>query len=234
MATKVESTKPDFSERLTEFLGKNRTIIAVLSVVVVVGIIATLAVFQIQENRAEAAARAIELVEDEFERWSGLAPDDSARETSAEAIRQQVASVQSDYPRSYGELRSWHILALLEWELERYAESAAAFLMIPERFPESHLVAIALSGAASATEMAGNTGHAQELLERIVAGEGGPTVERGRALFNLGRLAEAEGNATRALQHYRELEEQFPRGNWTNLARNRIIQLTIDGVSTDT
>ena len=234
MATKVESTKPDFSQRLTEFLGRNRTFIAVLSVVVVVGIVATLAIFQIQENRDEAATRAIELVDENFQRWQELAPDDGERETLAEEIRQGVAAVRSDYPGSYGELRGLHILALLEWGLERYSDSTAAFMTIPERFPESHLVAIALSGAASAAELSGDVSQAQDFLERIVAGEGGPSVEQGRALFNLGRLAEQQGNPAGALQHYRDLEERFPRGSWTNLARNRIIRLTIEGVSTDT
>ena len=230
MSSKIPA-KPELSERIAAFFSHHRRILMILSVVLIVGVFAAIAIYQVQENRADRSARQAELLVQDFQRWqdSGDARDSAAEE----AIRADAASIQNDFSGTYGALRALHTLGRLEYELENYGAAREAFLEIVIRFPESHLVAIALAGAAAAAEEEGETALAREFLTRIADGEGEPSIEQGRALFNLGRLAEQAGDFTAALDYYQQLSDRFPSGNWTNLGRNRIIALTIEGVRSD-
>lgn len=229
-----ESTKEDFPTRIASFLSGHRTVLMIVGAILIVGIFGAVGAYQIVENRADRAARDAELLLQDWEAWQGAADDSDERSGLEESIRNRAASLQEDHQRSYGALRSWHVLASLEWQLGNYSDSRQAFEALASRFPESHLAPIALAGAAAAAEEAGDISGARELLLQLADGTAVPSAERRRALFNLGRLAEESGELPEALGFYNRLVDEFPSDNWTNLGRNRIIALTVQGVRGDT
>ncbi len=229
---------PTTAERLSSFLGNHRKFLLILGTVLVVGIFAAVVIFQVVDNRIEQAAREAELLVQDWERWTATAKEgeDSTSDLQdlESSIRTRAEGILADYSRSYGALRALQVLTQLEWKLDNYAAARDRSLEITERFPRSHLVGTALANAAAASEELGDVDEARSFLDRIVAGEGAPTAEKARALFNLGRLSELEEQPSRALQYYNRLVDDHPDSNWTNLGRNRIIWLTSQGVRADT
>jgi tetratricopeptide (TPR) repeat protein len=221
------------SHRIGAFLTRYRTVLLVVSIVIVGGIILAVGVYQLLERRAENAARSAELLEERWDEWRALPEEERAESPIVSDIRDTVAEIGAQYERSYGDLRARSILASLEWQLERYEEARSAYLSIADEFPRSHLAAISLAGAAAASENLGEIDRAREYLERIASGEGAPSSEMPRALFNLGRLAETDGDYDTALEYYNRLVDEYGGGSWTNLGRDRIIWLASQGLGTD-
>lgn len=226
---------PGFTDRLTTALSRYRRFLLWFGLALVIGVIGSVAIFQVLETRHETAAREAELIATDWEAWENTAADDTDRLSALESgIRTRASALLQDHPRSYGSLRTLHILAQLEWALGNHTASRDRALEIPNRFPDSHLVGTALTIAAAAAEESGDLEEAREYLRRIATGEGAPTAEAPRALFNLGRLSEATEAFSEALDYYNQLIDEHPTSNWTNLGRNRIIHLTSQGVAADT
>ncbi|MCG8480040.1 MAG: tetratricopeptide repeat protein [Spirochaetales bacterium] len=228
--------RSSFSDRLNVFLSHHRTTLLVLSVIVIVGIVATVVIAQLSNNRAERGALAAEQIEELWGEWQASRPSSEEEEISPEtaaleeSLRAAIAGTIEELPRRYGALRGRFVLGELEWELGNFDAARGAFLAVAEEHPDSHLAAIALFSAAAAAENAGDPDAATTIYGRIVAGEGDPNAEVAHALFNLGRIAEAQGDADLALDYYNRLIDEHGGSTWTNLGRNRIIWLTSRGV----
>lgn len=223
--------KQSLSHRVGEFLHRYRMALLVSSVVLVGGIIVAVAVYQYLDNRAERAARAVELVQERYEEYEALSDEEKPESSLPEEIRGEIAAIRDRYRGSYGDLRSRHILASLEWELENYGDARDLYLSIVDDFPRSHLVGVSLAAAAAASEIEGDVDTARELLLRLADGEGLPNAEQARALFNLGRLAESSEDWRSAHDFYRRLVDEHGQSSWTNLGRDRIIWLTSQGLA---
>jgi TolA-binding protein len=83
--------------------------------------------------------------------------------------------------------------------------------------------------AAVAAENAGETDRALQLLQRVVDEYDDESAETPRALFSIARIHEQSDEVARAADTYRQLIDSYPASSWTNLARNRIISLTVQG-----
>jgi tetratricopeptide (TPR) repeat protein len=223
------------AEKLSAFLQSYRKLLLIVGAAMVVSVFGAVVAYQVYDTRMERATREAELLTEDWEEWNRtVSGDDDAQLKAAETnVRSRAEALISDYPRSYGALRALQILTLLEWELENYDEVRITALKLVESFPRSHLAGTALVNAAAASEAAGDSAEARRLLDRVAGGEGAPTVEKARALFNLGRLAEEAGSPTEALEYYSRLVSEHPDSNWTNLGRNRIIWLNSTGVGAE-
>lgn len=219
------------ARRVGEFLHSHRMVLLISSVILLGGIIISVGVYQYLDKRAENAARAAELVETRWDDFLALSDAEKADSELPDEIRGDVEALSDRYSGSYGELRGRFILAGLEWELTNYAEAQAAYTSIAEDFPRSHLVGVSLAAAAAAAEMQNDSTTARALLTRVADGEGMPQSEQSRALFNLGRLAEAEENWQGAYDLYNRMVDEHGESSWTNLGRDRIIWLTSQGLA---
>ncbi|WP_018525256.1 tetratricopeptide repeat protein [Alkalispirochaeta alkalica] len=217
------------ADTLKVFLGSHRKPLFGISIALIALVFASVVAYQVHHNRQEQAARQAEEISESWLSWQNEQDDQSETD-----IREAIETLLAAHPRSYGALRALHILMLLEWEMEQFEEAEAAGLRLAEAFPRSHLTGAALATAAAAAEEQGDPARAREILSRIARGEGSPTAEEPRALFNLGRLAEELQDYDEALEYYNRLAGDHPESNWTKLARNRIIWLTSQGGSANT
>lgn len=234
------NNSPTPAERLSTTLARYRRLLLIIGALAVVGVLGAVLAYQIHDNRMENAAREAELLREDFQEWSRVNPatadeaEIAQRVRLEERIRERAGTLLDDFPRSYGALVALRILADLSWEQEDYQDVIEFSLSIVNRFSNSHLAGSALANAAAAAEELGRPEEAVGYLGRIADGEGSPTAEKPRALFNLGRLSEQLGEHQQALLYYNRLVDDHPGGNWTNLGRNRIIWLTSQGADADT
>ena len=70
---------------------------------------------------------------------------------------------------------------------------------------------------------------ALELLNRLVDLYDAQSAEIPRALFSIGRINEGLDQIVEAAESYNQLIDDYPGSSWTNLARDRIITLTVQG-----
>jgi TolA-binding protein len=83
--------------------------------------------------------------------------------------------------------------------------------------------------AAIAYENDTDIDSAKQVLGAIVSDYADSSAEVPRALFSLGRISEVEDAIADASDYYNRLVDDYPTSSWTNLARDRIITLTVQG-----
>ncbi len=222
-----ETPKQKVMDKLVDFLSRFRKPIMITLGVIAVAVVTLVIVLSVQNSRAEAALAAAEDLQSAFDDWMQL--DDETKPEEYEEISRAAAEIVDAYPRTYAASRARMIDARTLVELERWNDASAKYREVADFFPESYLAPVALMDAAVAAESGGDTDRTLELLNRLVEDYGDESAEAPRALFSIGRILEQRGDVSDAADSYRRLIEGYPASSWTNLARNRIITLTVEG-----
>jgi tetratricopeptide (TPR) repeat protein len=228
------STKAHSSEEhpVIGFLTRFRTPLIVAGATVIVAIVALLIVLSIQANRLEDALVAAENLEDDYDGWRSEPEDE--REQAFDALREQAVQVETDHAGTYAEVRAILIQASGLAELGRWADASdeyqrAATVARDSLGDGAYLAAVALMDGAIASENAGNEEQALALYQSVVEDYGDETPEAPRAAFSVGRILESLDRIAEAADAYRAVVDDYPASSWTNMARNRIITLTVEG-----
>ena len=228
--TDERDTKTRIADAISNFLSRHWKTIVFSFVAIVVAIIGIFAYFQVQENRANEAARMAEELQRDYEAWQNA--EEEQRSTLEEAIQDSVDEIVDRYSRTYAASRALMIRAEIDWEQEEWAAAAETYARVADEYRDNHVASVALLNAAAAEETAGNTetalGHVDTLIDRYAEAE--PTPELARAYFTRGRLNEELQNYEPASDAYNRLVDEHPESSWTNLARNRIIALKTRGL----
>ncbi len=222
-----QSEAPDKKTKITDvistFLHRHRRTLVVALAAVLIVVVGLFVYLEVRSSREESARLAAEEVQELYDEW--VEASEEQRPRLAEQLSDRVDTVVQDYSRFYAAQRSLVVRGEMHWELEEWARAADDFARAANGFGDSYLTPIALFNAAAAAEEAGDVDRARQLLQQLV--DQHTTAEVPRALFTLGRLAEQETNRDEALEYYNQLVQRHAGSNWTNLARNRIIALSV-------
>ena len=209
---------------VTGFLQRHRRLLVTVLIAVVVIVAGLLIYLEVRASREQSSRIAVEEVQDLYDQWNEAA-DDQQQQRLAEQIQSKVDEIVSTYPRFYAAQRALMVRADLHWQRQQWQHASEDYAEAANGFHASYLTPISLFNAAAAAEQAGEPDRARELLQQLV--DNHDSVEVPRALFSLGRLAESDSQTAEALEYYNRLVDNHPGSNWTNLARNRIIALSI-------
>lgn len=225
--SETHTQKPDFLDRLSDFLTRHRTVIVVFLIVIAVAVLALFIALEINSNRTERALVMVEDLEISYTEWLQL--EEEARPAEYDAFAAEVEEILNSYPRSYATQRAIFIDGQALLELERWQDASQRFLEVNSRFPDSYLAPISLTLAAVAAENAGDPDEALRIYTLIVETQDSESAEVPRALFAIGRINEEQDNVAEAAEVYNRLVDDHPSSSWTNIARDRIITLTVQG-----
>jgi tetratricopeptide (TPR) repeat protein len=219
--------KPRFIDLLSNFLSRHRTTLVVVLIVIAVAVVALFVALEIRSARIDRSMLAVDELQDQYAEWVALTEDE--RTAELDGLLEQARGLDESYSRLYAAQRALFVQGRALSLVGRHDEASEKFVEIADRFPESYLAPISLTLAAVALENDGNPEAALPLLERIVETYDETSAEVPRALFSMGRINESLDNIVEALVSYNRLIDDFPGSSWTNLARNRIITLSVEG-----
>lgn len=222
-----ESPKNRVMEAVTAFLTKYRKPILFVIVGIAVVVVGLVVILSVQNARNEAALEAVETLQQEFGEWTSLEADE--QEAGLADLSDQAAEIIDTYPGTYAAARARIVEARAFFELKRWVDSGERFLEVAQTKPDSYLAPVSLMDAAVALENGGQIDRAMELHQRIVDEYDDASAEAPRALFSIARIHESADRIAEAAEAYRQLIDDYPASSWTNLARNRIITLTVEG-----
>ena len=222
----TDEKKPTIVDHLINFLTRYRRTLVVILIVLAVAAVALFVTLEIRSNRIERSLEQVEALQEQFAEWRAL--DDEVRASEFQAFFDEAQQVVDSFGRLYAGQRALLLQARALEELERLEEAADIYVDLAERFPDSYLAPIALMQAAIALEDSGAADDALAQLSRIVD-EYDEVAEVPRALFSIGRIYETQDNIVEAVASYNRLIDDYPGSSWTNLARNRIITLSVEG-----
>lgn len=219
--------QPKLIDRISGFLSRHRRTILIGLIVVAVAIVALVVVLTVESNRSEAALTAAEALQRQFDDWSGQPADQQP--DGYDAILRAADDIIRKYPETYAAMRARLIDARALSELERYSEAVDRYVEVADRRPLTYLAPVALMDAAVAAENADDSERALELYNRLADTYKDSGIEIPRAILSIGRIHEQRDEIADAAAAYQRLIDDYPASSWTNLARNRIITLTVQG-----
>ncbi|MFO8063565.1 MAG: tetratricopeptide repeat protein [Spirochaetota bacterium] len=227
--TDERDTKTRIADAVSQFLTRYWKIILGILVIVAVALIGVFTYLEIRSARENAAARAFEELQDDYESWQEA--EEEERESLEDTVYSQIEEITGEYSGMYAASRARIIGAEIYWEKEEWDEAAAEYETVADEFSNSHIGPVALFNAAAAEEAGGQLESAAELLDTFVEryADGEPTPELTRALFARGRVYEQLEDFDSAADSYERLVDEHSDSSWTNLARNRIIALKTQG-----
>ncbi|AEF80441.1 tetratricopeptide repeat protein [Leadbettera azotonutricia] len=219
-----------FTEKLSEFLQKNRKGLIVClaaSIVILAGILAGFTI----KDKLESGA--LSKVEEFSRRYEALRVFIGSEEADAASKQADIAALQEELNaftaknRGYPAARAWAIAGNIYGDLKNWADSEKAWSSAAKAAAKTYYAPISLFNAAAAAEEQGNNAGAIDLYTRALDfASVFPSAPR--AQFSIGRLQEAQGNKAAALEAYRTLLSKWPNDQvWSNLAHSRIVTLSI-------
>jgi len=227
MYTPETEAKPRFLDRLESFLAKYRLVLLLFLIALLVFVVGYFGYTEWQKRAGERSALLAEQGQKLFEEWQAE-QDATKRKAKEQEVRELIDRIVDKYPRQYAAQRALYIKASLAYENKLWQESAESYESLVKSFPRSYLAELSLVAAAVCYEQAGDPQAAVEAYKRF--GERyGESFLLPHALFSLGRLYEQTEDFPAAAQAYGSLEEKYPFSNWTRAARNRIIDLKVQG-----
>jgi len=220
-------TKPTVLDTLSHFLSRHRIVLIVLLVIVALAVIGLFVGLEITTNRTQRSLVLVEELQTSYDKW--LLLDQEFRASELDPLVTEIDNLLESYPRTYAAQRAIYLHAQALAELERWSEASEHYLDLADRFPEVYLAPISLMQAAVATENAADPNLALDILNRLIDEYDAKSAEIPRALFSIGRINEGLNNIVDAAESYNRLIDDYPGSSWTNLARDRIITLTVQG-----
>jgi TolA-binding protein len=227
-STHEPTPKEQFLTNLSNFLQRYRLLFIIILVVVVAGILTFAIVSEVIKNRTAESTYQIEQVQQDYREWVA-SDEEQTKQELQESILADCDRIIKKYSKLYAAQRALFIKGSLFFKQEQWDRSIDNFTTLANTFPESYLAPIALVNSSVALEESGKVEEAIELYNTILDSyrESFPGIPQ--VLFSLGRLNEKIEDFEAAQAAYEELEDNFSSSNWTKLARNRIIKLTVDG-----
>ena len=224
---KSHDTKPTVLDTLSHFLSRHRIVLIVFLVIVALAVIGLFVGLEITTNRTQRSLVLVEELQTSYDKW--LLLDQEFRASELDPLVTEIDNLLESYPRTYAAQRAIYLHAQALAELERWSEASEHYLDLADRFPEVYLAPISLMQAAVATENAADPNLALDILNRLIDEYDAKSAEIPRALFSIGRINEGLNNIVDAAESYNRLIDDYPGSSWTNLARDRIITLTVQG-----
>lgn len=200
---------------------------AIITVVILfVVFLAGIGVLAVRNNAlSDDSAQLAEEIEKHFSEW--LNSEEDEQEEKAEILESAIERGISQYKGMYAHQRALFTKGHYLYAQEKYKDAAAAYQAIFDDFPKSYLAEIGLYNASACLEEAGDDKGAIELLEKLVEAyrETSPLIPQ--ALFSKGRIFEKREQMDMAQETYQRLEDSYPSSNWTKLAKQRIIVMSV-------
>jgi len=220
-------TKPRFVERLAVFLQKNRIVLLVMLIALVLFVVVYFGWSEWNKRTLERSTLMAERAQKLYEQWLGES-DESAQSSIRQGLDELIDQILKRYPRQYAAQRARFIRANLAFENEQWQEAAESYSSVADSFPKSYLAPLSLFNAGVAYEQMDDLDQAIAAYQILVEKHEDSFLVP-HALFSLGRLYEAQENYESAFAVYDRLEDEHPLSNWTKMGRNRIIGLKVQG-----
>lgn len=225
--TKKSEITVSFSDRIVNFIQRNRKILAGILIVIFVALVGVGIGYTVLENSKKANIVKVADFERSYEEVRILQESSEKEEKINTLIKDlEKFAEQHTWWSKYSGARAYMLLATIYVDRKEWPEAEKAWLKVATISPSSYLAPVALYNAATAAEERGDYLKALELYTRCAKEYEKTFPLMPRVYFSIGRIQESQKNNSEALAAYEQLVEKWPNDNWTKLARSRILMLS--------
>ena len=215
-----QTEKKTLGSRITEIIENSRVvIISILGGAIVIALIIGLVVF-FKNSSIEKGLTELDQIE---YKYISLDAESETLNEDKTAILMEVTSFAKE-ATGVVSLRSYLFAGNIAFELEKWSEARDLYVNAFNADTDSYTAPIALFNAGVCSDELNELDVAIDYLEKSVEFENFPL--KARALFNLGRIHEANNATDSALSIYEQVSADYPDSSWAKLAKSRKISLS--------
>jgi len=216
--------KATFSQKVNDFLTKNRVVLVTVLAVLLFGFVITIAYITITGNSNEKAFVSVDTV---LENWENLksAKDQSNLSVKEDDMIATLKSVANANKNSYAGERALNTMAEIYFSRKDWKNAQEQYIAAGKALPKGYTIGINYYNAAVCADELGNQEEALGYYTKASEIENFPL--KSRAMFNIGRLQEQLSRKTEAIATYGKMAEKYPDDQWTLLAKSRTIDLQL-------
>jgi tetratricopeptide (TPR) repeat protein len=211
------------SEKINEFIQRNRKPIFIMGGALFGLLIAVIAVLTLMDVFRNKAIAAVEELNDRYETMLPSITEEYSQDDVASFIEELTDFAKKN--SGYAGGRAWLLIGGIHAAKKEWPEAETAYASAAQSAGKSYLAPLAWFNAAAAAEEQGKTpeaiGYYDSSLSTPAEFSAAP-----RAQFSVGRLQETLNEDEKAIEAYRAVISGWPNDQtWTSLARSRIIAL---------
>jgi len=219
--------EPKLTEKISRFVVSIRVFLYVFLGVMTVGLLVYFIFTEISKNQRENASILAEKAAGIYSEWASE-KDEEKKAQLEKKILEETEIILNAYPKQYAAQRALYLRGSVFYEKKEWQEAYDEYERLFAKFSRSYLAEEALFLAAVCREEMGSFDESIELYARFTESYSA-SPRSPHAYFSLGRLNEMKEGYEEAKNFYNTLKLDYPSSNWTNLAINRIIDLTQRG-----
>lgn len=220
--------KNESKENFSDFIQKHRRAFLVLTIIIVVLAVASIAFFSVMDVFREKAITKVEALGSRYEELRSALND----EESLESVLQFIQEIE-DFANSnsgYAGGRAWFIAGNMHSERKDWPRAEEAWVNAAKKIPKAYMAPIAWFNAGAAAEEQGRAEEAIDYYRNCISAPSGFS-SAPRAQFSIGRIYESLDNAEAAIEAYRVVISDWPQDQtWNNMAQSRIITIEAMGI----
>jgi len=224
-----KTTSSVINEKLNDFVQKNRRILVLGLIVVVVILIGFIVSISVRQKIQTAAFSKLDGYSQRYEDLKSYIgsdkPDAASKQGDITTLLNDLSAFQK---KNYGfaAAKAYSLSAGIYDTQKNWADAEKAWSAAAKAAPKSYLAPVSVFNAAVASEEQGNIAQAIDYYTQALT-YGNEFPSAARAQFSVGRLQESQNNKDAALSAYKNLVSKWPSDPlWANLAQSRIMVLS--------
>ncbi len=210
--------------RISAFLIKQRLVIIGIIVALFVIIGALVAITVIADGKRDAAFTKIDTL---VGQWNDAKSADAAALAGTEdGIIAELDKIASGNRRSFAGARAGMAAAEIYFSRKDWKNAEERYAAAVKAAPDAYTAGLCFFNASVCADELGNSDAAVAYLEKALAIETFPM--KTRALFNMARILEMNGQNDKAIATYERLTGDYAEDEWTLLGKSRLIELNLN------
>ncbi len=229
---KVKNTEDQLtsSEKIAmkteSFFAKNAKVLSITGIAVILLVIVALVVTMVMNNSAEKDFTAVAQLEESYNNLLVLDPSSDEYKSASETFLSDAEALVSKSGDSYPVLKANYLTGLYYAENENWTEAQSAFEAVASNAGTTYLASLSYMNAAACAENSGNQTTALEYYNRVWDEFGAEAPEAPKALFNVARIYEEQGDTELAKATFQQLIDQFATtSEYAKMASARLVTL---------
>ena len=227
MADKKEiSFQRKVENSVDKFVNKNKMIIMITGIALVAIFVGLWIGISVSANRAEANMGIIDELDQQYTTWAQL--EDVSTTEAVElstTLKNDLAKFASSNSKSYPSVKASYLLGLVAFKEGDWDTAKNEFLSSLEKGKDSYMAPLSLFNLAVTSEQLNDTNAALDYYQRVYDSTNGSAAQSAKALFNVGRLHEANNDIEIAKAVFQQLKDEYPSSEYAKLAASKLVLL---------
>lgn len=225
--TEEITSSEKLAAKTESFFANNAKLISIICIAIIVVVIAVAIASVVINNNKESNAEAAYDLEVAYFNIASMDESAADYQSSVDSFLADADALIAKGGTSYPVLKAEYLKGLYYYSNEDYSNALASFEDVASKSNGTYLGSLSLANAAAAAENNGDQSTALEYYNRIWDDYGKDAAESPKALFNVARIYEEQGDSELARATYQQLVDQYvdSQSEYAKLAAARIVVL---------